>query len=570
MSARRRGKRAVRRDPPGKGRPHADPKVAPKRNGKAPNDLDSIASPQRSPPQQELEHFFDLSVDMMYIAGEDGHFQRVNAAFERTLGYPAEELLARPYLDLVHPEDRKETLRELKKFHTGNVVLNLENRYRCRDGSYRWFAWTAKPIPQEGLAYGIARDITDRRHFEDQLLMLNETLEHRVEERTSFVKLLQDVAVIANEAGSVDQALQEALDRICRHMDWPIGHAFLAETDKEAALRDTGIWSLKSPQRFQRFVEVTERMQFEPGTRLVGSVIAAGRPEWVPDISERRDFVRGKEARDLDVKAALAFPVLVDDRVVAVLEFFSQQAVEPNKQLLEVTAHVGTQLGRVVERQQLQQELADAFRQTQRHLGQELHDGLCQQLAGIGLLTARMLRALEAKSAPEAELAARLLEAVQDAKRQGSALVKGLLPVDVGAQEFTGAIIGLVANVEAIHGIRCTFECDSPVWVETDNTANHLFRIAQEAVSNALKHSHAEKIVLSLKDDGRRLVLRVGDDGVGVAPEVLGRATGNGMRIMRHRAQAIGASLEVRSAAEAGMVVMCKLEHGKDKRYQRG
>jgi PAS domain S-box-containing protein len=117
---------------------------------------------ERRPNEEELGRFFNLSLDLMCIAGFDGYFKRLNPAWERTLGYTLDELLARPYLDFVHPDDRSPTTAEAGKLSEGLEVLRFENRYLHKDGTYRWLEWVAAPYPDEQVIYGVARDITDR------------------------------------------------------------------------------------------------------------------------------------------------------------------------------------------------------------------------------------------------------------------------------------------------------------------------------------------------------------------------------------------------------------------------
>ena len=124
---------------------------------------------ERRKAEQQVDRFFALSLDMLGIAGLHGYFLRVNAAFERTLGYTAEELLASPWIDFVHPDDRAATIAEGEKLAQGELTLHFENRYRCKDGSYKWLAWTSVPVVEEGVLYAVARDVTERREFQDQL-----------------------------------------------------------------------------------------------------------------------------------------------------------------------------------------------------------------------------------------------------------------------------------------------------------------------------------------------------------------------------------------------------------------
>ena len=119
--------------------------------------------------QEELVKFFEMSLDMLCIADFSGHFTRINAAWEATLGHTTAELCAGPYVDFTHPDDRASTLAEAARLKVGMDTVLFENRYRCRDGSYRWLRWRAHADFEAGLIYAIARDITERKRAEDTL-----------------------------------------------------------------------------------------------------------------------------------------------------------------------------------------------------------------------------------------------------------------------------------------------------------------------------------------------------------------------------------------------------------------
>jgi PAS domain S-box-containing protein len=113
--------------------------------------------------RDDLDKFFDLSLDCMAVAGFDGFLKRVNPAWTRTLGWTAEELMARPSIELVHPDDRPATLAAREDLKDGTPLTRFTNRYRCKDGTYRWFDWRSVTYADRGLVYAVARDVTAER-----------------------------------------------------------------------------------------------------------------------------------------------------------------------------------------------------------------------------------------------------------------------------------------------------------------------------------------------------------------------------------------------------------------------
>ncbi|MBA3889589.1 MAG: PAS domain S-box protein [Gemmatimonadaceae bacterium] len=112
------------------------------------------------------ERFFDVAIDLLCHLDFGGYFRRLNPAWERTLGWTVEELMSRPFIEFVHPDDRERTLKQNRDVRDGAQALGFENRYLCRDGSYRWLLWNAAPDPTGGVIYSVARDITARKDAE--------------------------------------------------------------------------------------------------------------------------------------------------------------------------------------------------------------------------------------------------------------------------------------------------------------------------------------------------------------------------------------------------------------------
>src|SRR6266498_2511422 len=129
----------------------------------------------------ELETFFRLSLDLLCVASLDGYFLRLNPAWG-VLGFDEAELMAAPFIDFVHVDDRAATLEAVSTLTTGARLINFENRYRARDGSYRWLEWTAAPFVDQGVIYAAARDVTDRKRSDEALKESTETLKQLVRE----------------------------------------------------------------------------------------------------------------------------------------------------------------------------------------------------------------------------------------------------------------------------------------------------------------------------------------------------------------------------------------------------
>ncbi len=148
---------------------------------------------------QELDMFFDVSMDLLCITDSGGHFQRLNPAWEHTLGYTCAELKARPFYDFVHPDDREKTLEFVSQLALQKEISNFINRYQCKDGGYRWLEW--KAVPAGSAIYAAARDITERKQAEEQVARQREELEERVRSRT-------------DQLNQANLALREATDRL--------------------------------------------------------------------------------------------------------------------------------------------------------------------------------------------------------------------------------------------------------------------------------------------------------------------------------------------------------------------
>jgi PAS domain S-box-containing protein len=129
---------------------------------------------ERRRAEAELKTLFETSRDLLGVAGFDGYFRRLNPAWVRTLGFTTEELRSRPFMQFVHPDDRDSTKAQAQKVAAGASAVLFENRYRCKDGSYRWLSWNVTPLTEDGLSYGSARDVTEQKQAAFDLLRARE------------------------------------------------------------------------------------------------------------------------------------------------------------------------------------------------------------------------------------------------------------------------------------------------------------------------------------------------------------------------------------------------------------
>jgi PAS domain S-box-containing protein len=143
---------------------------------------------ERKRSEQEIERIFNTTGYMICVANMEGYFKRINSSFEQTLGYSTKELLKQPFFEFIHPDDIEKTKAVIaEKLSRGVQVIGFENRYRCKDGSYKWLSWTSRPIVEEGVMYAIAYDITARKEAEQATYKLNKELEAKNKELESIL-----------------------------------------------------------------------------------------------------------------------------------------------------------------------------------------------------------------------------------------------------------------------------------------------------------------------------------------------------------------------------------------------
>lgn len=217
---------------------------------------------------------------------------------------------------------------------------------------------------------------------------------------------------------------------------------------------------------------------------------------------------------------------------------------------------VGTMLD-ITERKRLEQEVLNISEQEQRRIGQDLHDGICQQLAGIELMSQVLEQALARKTKKHSAQAGQIAAHVREVISQTRMLAHGLCPVVLESEGLMSALQELAHATTKMFGVDCVFQCHQPVQIHDNTTATHLYRIAQEAVSNALKHGKSRRIEIGLAAESSRVFLAVKDNGCGISDPP--PRTGAGLRIMQYRAGMIGGSVIVQRGEPDGTTVACSV-----------
>ena len=210
------------------------------------------------------------------------------------------------------------------------------------------------------------------------------------------------------------------------------------------------------------------------------------------------------------------------------------------------------------DRQRLEQEILQISEREQQRIGRDLHDDLGQQLAGLSIMATMLSRSLASRAAPEVAAAAQISELLKKTVAMTRSLARGLHPVAAEPDGLVSALHDLAARMTSMFHVDCRFECAGAVQLQDNTAATHLYRIAQEAVSNGVKHGHAQHVCISLSSDEESLTLAVKDDGCGIcAPDP--QQQGMGLRIMHYRAGMIGAALVIEKQPGGGTRVACTL-----------
>lgn len=222
----------------------------------------------------------------------------------------------------------------------------------------------------------------------------------------------------------------------------------------------------------------------------------------------------------------------------------------------------------ISDRRNLQRDILSIADDEQHRIGQDLHDSVQQELAGVGMLTQTLLNHLTRDSStipvgvaePLINLARKILAGLTRAHQEIRDISKGLVSTRLDSTGFMDSLHELAARTDNLNNVHCAFKCEDPIIISDSSTATHLYRIAQEAVTNALKHAAPEHILIELGSEDDHLVLRVADDGCGFDPEKT--KTQMGLRTMQYRAGLIGGKLSIDPVENGGTLLTCKVFRG--------
>jgi signal transduction histidine kinase len=216
----------------------------------------------------------------------------------------------------------------------------------------------------------------------------------------------------------------------------------------------------------------------------------------------------------------------------------------------------------ITERKELERAIVEASSREQGRIGQDLHDGLCQQLTGIAYMWKTVADKVAARQLPGATEIAEIGRLIAMIINEAHDLARGLCPVELENNDFGLALKDLAESVERLFGISCTVRCQQPVRLVDKTVALHLYRIAQEAISNAIHHGKAAHVWINFVRKKNEYTLWIRDNGVGFPEEQLCRQ-GSGISGMRYRARMIGAMLKIERELGGGTRVTCVCSQGK-------
>jgi diguanylate cyclase (GGDEF)-like protein/PAS domain S-box-containing protein len=302
--------------------------------------------------EKKYRGLLETAPDGMVVVNAKGEIEIVNQQLQKMTGYTSDELAGKPIEVLIperfnaHKQQRNSYLTNPKvRMMGGGIELFVQHK----DGGEFPVEISLSPLEMtEGLSISAAiRDISERKNVEEAL-----------REKSKSISLMENIAIAANESSNIDETIKTCMDMICSYKGWPVGHYYAPVSYGSKDLVSSGIWHIEHPGRFETFRRVSESTHFTPGIGLPGRVLSSGEPVWVADISTDTNFPRSRLSEDIGIRSGFAFPIKIGEKVAGVLEFFSETSIEPDLDELDIMSQIGTQLGRVIERKQAEEQLS--------------------------------------------------------------------------------------------------------------------------------------------------------------------------------------------------------------------
>jgi PAS domain S-box-containing protein len=472
--------------------------------------------------ERDFARMFNLSLDLLCISGFDGYFKRVNPAFERTLGYSSAELLSRPFIEFVHPDDRALTIEADARLSRGDSLTEFENRYICADGSERWLQWSSRPVPGEALQYGVAKDVTDRKRAEAEQAALRRVatlVAHGVPPPTVFAAVCEEVGRLL--AASSTSLIRYEGDGTATVVAGESGDG--VTTPAGAALTPEGESIAEQVLRTGRAARSDRHTNGDGGVAAV--TVASGR------------------------LSCVGAPIVVDDRLwgvmVAAWSQPAQLSADTENRMAQFTELVGTAIANADSRTQLaasRARIVDAADEERRRVVRDLHDGAQQRLVHTVVTLKLAQEALEHGGDEAEDLVGEALQNAQRATNELRELAQGIHPAILARGGLRAAVESLVARL--------------PLPVEHDVSAERLpaaiegtaYFVVSEALANVVKHSGARSADVRAHLNGDTLRIVVRDDGAGGAKP--GR--GSGLISLRDRVETLGGRILIVSPQGGG------------------
>jgi len=362
-------------------------------------------------------------------------------------------------------------------------------------------------------------------------------LDNHLQYCSSLDSLFQQIAKTTHEPSTVEEIMQVSMDLICQKIGWPIGHLYLVSEKSPNRLISTSIWHMEDSERYQTFRHITEQTNFQSGVGLPGRVLATGKPDWIQDVNQDKNFPRAQMANNIGVTTGLGFPILIEDRVVGVLEFFSPDAKKLDSKLLEVMGYIGAQLGRVVERRQgesllihAKAEAEAAAKAKSEFLATMSHEirtpmngiiGMSDILLNMDLTMDQQDCLLTIKDSGDALLT--IINDILDfSKIEAGKLT--LETIDFDIRDTLEGVLDLLGFKAQEKGLELVGLIDPTITTTVQGDPTRLRQILMNLVGNALKFTEEGEVVVQVHLEEKfdnQILLRfsVTDTGIGLTPE---------------------------------------------------